>query len=155
MSDLARYIEPLLKAYESLWTARTPTKLRTLWHPDEQNPYYVAEEMKTPLFGWPVIEPYWQSAENLLKRFSVRTWDLHCKLMSADLAALQFMMHWNAVLAGLDSQAIGLDVKVFAIAQNSSQGWRFRHAYIESPLGALPYLKTIYHNNVDADFLNP
>jgi hypothetical protein len=155
MADLAADIAPLLKAYEACWTDRTPTKLRALWHPDEQEPYYVAEEIPTPLFGWGKIEPYWQEAEKILKRFSIRTWDVHCKSMGADLAALQFMMHWNAELTGLDSKPIGLDVKVFAIAQNSQAGWKFRHAYIESPLGALPYIKSIYHSNVDQAFLTP
>lgn len=155
MADLASEIAPLLKAYEACWASRTPTKLRALWHPDEDNPYYVAEEVPVALFGWAKIEPYWRDAEKILKRFSIRTWDLHCKAMAPDLAALQFMMHWNAEMAGLDPRPIGLDVKVFAIAQTSPEGWRFRHAYVESPLGALPYIKSIYHGNVDAAFLVP
>jgi hypothetical protein len=66
---------------------------------------------------------------------------------------MQFMMHWNAVLAGLDPSPIGLDVKVFAMAQKTPEGWKFRHSYIESPLGALPYIRSIYRGNVDPEFL--
>jgi len=153
MSDLAAELNDLLKSYEQCWTACTPTKLRGLWHPDEQDPYYIAEEMAVPMFGWGNIEPYWREAEQILKRFSLRTWDLHCKLIGPNTAALQFMMHWNAVLAGLDATPIGLDVKVFTMAEKTAQGWKFRHAYIESPLGAFPYIKSIYRNNVDSDFL--
>jgi hypothetical protein len=154
-ANLATELNVLLTAYAGCWTARTPTKLRGLWHAAEANPYYVAEEIPKPLMSWAEIEPYWRDAEKILKRFSVRTWDLHCKLIAADLAAMQFMMHWNAVLAGLDPSPIGLDVKVFALAQQTPEGWRFRHSYIESPLGALPYIKSIYRGNVDQDFLTP
>ena len=153
MSDLAAELRVLLKSYEACWTNRTPTKLRELWHSDEQAPYYIAEEMAAPMLNWSAIEPYWGEAEKVLKRFSIRTWDLNCKLIGPDLAAMQFMMHWNAVLAGLDPSPIGLDVKVFAMAQKTTAGWKFRHAYIESPLGALPYIKSIYRRNVDPAFL--
>lgn len=152
-ANLAHELGVLITAYEACWTARSPTRLRGLWHAEETNPYYVAEEMPKAMMRWDQIEPYWREAEKILKRFSIRTRDLHCKIVAPDLAAMQFMMHWNAVLAGLDPSPIGLDVKVFAMAQKTPEGWRFRHSYIESPLGALPYIKSIYRTNVDADFL--
>ena len=153
MTDLAAELKPLLAAYETCWSTCKPSALRQLWHADETAPYYVAEEMTAPMLSWQDITPYWAEAEKILKRFSIRTWNLNCKMIGPNLAALKFMMHWNAVLTGLDPTPIGLDVKVFTMAEKTPGGWKFRHAYIESPVGALPYIKSIYKTNVDKDFL--
>ncbi|MCB2107671.1 MAG: hypothetical protein KDE14_08230 [Rhodobacteraceae bacterium] len=154
MANIADGIAALVAGYEDCWSRLKPTELKTLWHPDECEPYYVAEEIAAPMFRFDEIETYWRAAEKVITRFSIRTWDLRCKPVAPQLAAMQFMMHWNGELAGLDPTPIGLDVKVFAMAQESGDRWRFRHAYVESPLGALPYLKSTYRANVDADFLN-
>lgn len=153
MSELHAGIEALLRRYADCWTRLKPTELKALWHPDEAAPYYVAEEKPRPMWSMPEIAAYWAEAEGVLKRFSLRTWDLQCKPVAPELAAMQFMMHWNGELKGLDPAPIGLDVKVFALAQPAGDGWRFRHAYIESPPGPLPFLKAAYRAGVDADFL--
>jgi hypothetical protein len=146
-------IETLLSRYADCWTRLKPTELAGLWHSEETTPYYVAEEKPRPMWSMPELAAYWREAEGAFTRFAVRTWNLHCKPVAPELAAMQFMMHWNGVLKGIDPAPIGLDVKVFAMAQATGDGWRFRHAYIESPLGALPYLKAAYRAGVDADFL--
>jgi hypothetical protein len=104
------------------------------------------------MYGWETIEPYWQIAEDILLKFSIRTWNLKCKLLSEDLAALNYMMHWNGLIKGMEDSPLGLDVRVSAIVRRTDKGWRFCH-YVESPLGAFPYLKAVYQANVDPGFM--
>ncbi|MDG2321656.1 MAG: nuclear transport factor 2 family protein [Rhodospirillaceae bacterium] len=152
MANLETELQDLLSAFEERWSRRTPTALKELWDPNEAEPFYIAEEITDPMYGWETIEPYWQIAEDILLKFSIRTWNLKCKLLSEDLAALNYMMHWNGLIKGMEDSPLGLDVRVSAIVRRTDKGWRFCH-YIESPLGAFPYLKAVYQANVDPGFM--
>ena len=144
-------LEQLLDAFCDRWRRIKPTELRQLWDPAETEPFYIAEEIPAPMYGWDTIEPYWQEAEKILLKFSVRTWDLKCKLLSSDIAAMNFTMHWDGLVKGMEDAPLGLDVRVSAMARNTADGWRFCH-WVESPLGALPYLKAMYTRSVDPEF---
>ena len=152
MSDLQNELQDLLRRFEDIWSRLKPTQLRELWDPNESDPYYIAEEIAEPMYGWETIEPYWAQAEEILVRFSIRTFDMRCKRVAQDLAVLNFTMHWNGVVKGMEHAPMGLDVRVSALVRKGAEGWRFCH-YVESPLGAFPYLQASYQANVDADFL--
>lgn len=141
----------LLSDYEDIWCRLKPTELRSLWDPDEEHPYYIAEEIPEPIYDWATLEQYWAEAEQILTKFSLRTWDLRCKAVAPGLAVMNFMMHWNGIMRGLEHNPFGLDVRVTALARETSDGWRFCH-YVESPLGPLPYLMASYAGNVDEGF---
>lgn len=151
MSDLESGLRTLLAGYEDCWNRLKPTELRRLWDPAEQAPYYIAEEIAEPIYDWPTLESYWAEAEAILSKFSLRTRDLHCKEVAPDLAVMNFVMHWNGVMRGLEHNPFGLDVRVSALARKTDEGWRFCH-YVESPLGPLPYLMESYRGNVDEGF---
>lgn len=153
MADLQTELEALLSEFRDRWCRLKPTELRELWDPAETDPFYIAEEVTDPMYGWDVIEPYWRASEELLLKFTIRTFDLKCKLLSDNLAAMNFMMHWNGLIKGMEDAPLGLDVRVSAIVRSTDAGWRFCH-YVESPLGAFPYLKATYVNNVDPGFLD-
>lgn len=153
MSDLETELEDLLAGFRDRWTRIKPTELRELWDPNEQNPFYIAEEITDPMYGWDVIEPYWKAGEDLLLKFSIRTWNLKCKAIGETHAVMNFMMHWDGLVKGMEDAPLGLDVRVSAIVKRTDAGWRFCH-YVESPLGAFPYLKATYTANVDPDFMD-
>lgn len=152
MTTLDAELNVLLTQFEDIWSRLKPTELRGLWDPDEKHPYYIAEEVAAPMYGWEAIEPYWQEGEQILVKFTIRTFDLHCKEIAPDLAVMNFIMHWNGLLKGMEHMPLGLDVRVSALVRKTSAGWRFCH-YVESPLGALPYLQATYQANVDPEFL--
>ena len=131
----------LLERFEDLWSRRKPTQLRELWDPAEDNPFYIAEEIADPMYGWDTILPYWREAEQLLLKFT------------PGLAAMKFIMHWSGLLRGMEQMPLGLDVRVSALLRRTEAGWRFCH-YVESPLGPFPYLQASYRANVDPDFLD-
>lgn len=147
-----RDVAELLGRFEETWCRLRPTELRALWDPEEQQPFYIAEEIAEPMYGWEVIEAYWRDAEAILVKFSVRTRDLRCKRVGAEHAVVNFIMHWNGLLRGMEQSPLGLDVRVSALLRNTREGWRFCH-YVESPLGALPYLQASYRANVDEGFM--
>lgn len=151
MSALETELEALLSALRERWCRIKPTEIRELWDPAETEPFYIAEEIPSPMYSWDQIEPYWREAENILIKFAIRTWDLRCKMISEDVAALNFMMHWDGLVKGFEDGPLGLDVRVSALARKTDAGWRFCQ-WIESPLGALPYLKATYLRNVDPVF---
>lgn len=142
----------LLERFEEVWCRLKPTELRGLWDPQEEHPFYIAEEIAEPMYGWDAIEPYWREAEQILLKFTIRTSELHCKKIADDLAVMNFIMHWNGLLRGMEHSPLGLDVRVSALVRNTDEGWRFCH-YVESPLGAFPYLQASYRANVDPDFM--
>ncbi|MEM1261994.1 MAG: hypothetical protein AAGH76_06340 [Pseudomonadota bacterium] len=152
IAKLRSGLSSLLRDYEDIWCRLKPTELRSLWDPAEDAPFYIAEEIAEPIYDWPTLEQYWADAEQILIKFSIRTRDLRCKEVAPGLAVLNFVMHWNGVLRGLEHNPLGLDVRVSALARDVQGEWRFCH-YIESPLGPLPYLMNSYSGNVDKDFL--
>ncbi len=153
MTELQQDLQDLLAEFEKRWCRLKPTELKELWDPAESNPFYIAEEIAEPMYGWEVIEPYWQAAEQILLKFSIRTWGLKCKLIGEDLAVMNFIMHWNGLIKGMEDGPLGLDVRVSAIVRRTDEGWRFCH-YVESPLGAFPYLRATYLANVDPGFMD-
>ncbi|MDG2242974.1 MAG: nuclear transport factor 2 family protein [Rhodospirillaceae bacterium] len=153
MSELQTELEELLSDFRDRWCRLKPTELRDLWDPDEANPFYIAEEVPDPMYGWDVIEPYWQAAEELLLKFSIRTQDLKSKQLSDSHVVMNFIMHWNGLIKGMEEAPLGLDVRVSAVVKRTTKGWRFCH-YVESPLGAFPYLKATYAANVDPGFMD-
>ena len=153
MATLESELEDLLTGFRDRWCRLKPTELRQLWDPEETNPFYIAEEVAVPMYGWNVIEPYWQAAEALLLKFAIRTWDLKCKPLGETHAVMNFMMHWDGLVKGMEDATLGLDVKVSAVVRRTDAGWRICH-YVESPLGAFPYLKATYAANVDPGFMD-
>jgi hypothetical protein len=150
---LQEQLATLLRRFEDTWCRLRPTELRGLWDPEEAQPFYIAEEIAEPMYGWDAIEAYWREAEAILVKFSIRTRDMRCKPVGAEHALMNFIMHWNGILRGMEQSPLGLDVRVSALLRNTAQGWRFCH-YVESPLGAFPYLQASYRANVDEDFLD-
>ena len=152
-TDIEQDLRALLADYESRWNRRKPTELRELWDSEETIPFYIAEEIASPLYGWEEIEPYWREAEEILVKFSVRSFDLRWKEVAPGLVVMNYIMHWNGIVRGMEQSPLGLDVRVSALVRHTPDGWRYCH-YVESPLGAFPYLQASYRANVDAEFLD-
>ena len=150
---MAAALQELLKQFETRWNELRPTALRELWDPDEKEPFYIAEEIAEPMYGWEQIEPYWREAEQILVKFAIRTFDMRWKSVADGLVVMNYTMHWNGIVRGMEHNPLGLDVRVSALLRRTAAGWRFCH-YVESPLGAFPYLQASYRANVDPDFLD-
>ena len=145
-------IAKLLEQFTDCWCRKKPTELIKIWDENEKIPFYIAEEIFDPIYGWDRIINYWQESEKMLKKFSIRTYDLKYKIIEKDVAVLNFIMHWNAYLNSDNQGPFGLDVRVSSLIRRINSDWKFFH-YIESRLGAFPYIQEVYKSNVDDDFL--
>lgn len=151
MQTLDDKIKNLLSDFENCWSRAKPTDLISLWDTSEREPYYIAEEVFDPMYSWPELKMYWSTAESLLSKFMIETSRPMYKNVSEHLTVLNFYMHWDALLKEKGSLPIGLDVRVSCILKHIEHKLFFIH-YVESPLGALPYLKSTYQNNVRSQF---
>ena len=152
MDKIESHVQILLDDYIRIWSTAKPTKLVNIWDKNEKEPFYIAEEKMEPIYTWDLLINYWANAEKMLDKFSIRVWDIKNKKLSNKIIAVNFMMHWNAVINSNGKDKFGLDLRVSAVTRLTNSGLKFCQ-YTESPLGALPYLKKIYENNVDNNFL--
>ncbi|MEM7280378.1 MAG: nuclear transport factor 2 family protein [Pseudomonadota bacterium] len=153
MSDVAP-IEKRIDEFTRAWNALDMAALAGLWAQDEQNIYYLAEEMDRPFENFEAVQAYWDITRKIIDRIAITVEDVQCKMLSDDIATATFRMHVDASMTGFSQQGfkpIGSDVKVTVILRNTSDGWRFIH-YMEAHLGALPFIRQIYNRNVRTEF---
>lgn len=151
MENLDKQVKILLDSYVEYWSKAKPTELKNIWDSNEREPYYIAEEKLEPIYDWESLISYWKIAEDSLEKFSIRIWNIKYKFLSTDIVAINFMMHWNAIINSSEKNKFALDLRVSSLAKKKNSGLKFFH-YTESPLGTLPYIKKIYQDNVDSDF---
>ncbi|MEE2704769.1 MAG: hypothetical protein VX397_01480 [Pseudomonadota bacterium] len=153
MDKIENHVQLLLEDYIQFWSSAKPTKLIDIWDKSEKEPFYIAEEKIEPIYRWDLLINYWKDAERILDKFSLRVWDVKNKQLSDKIVAINFMMHWNAIINTKERNRFGLDLRVSAVTRVTNAGLKFCQ-YTESPLGALPYIKRIYESNVDEKFPN-
>ena len=151
MTSPTREIEDLLAALTMRWNGLELQRIRELWDPDEQEPYYLPEESEDPLIGWDAIEAYWRKTQATISRLSMRTWDVQAKLIGPDLAVALYQMHWNGEVEGYP-KPMGGDNRVTALFRKTPAGWRFFH-YVEAPLAPMIYFRRLYELDADEDFV--
>ena len=77
------------------WNRLDQPAIRDLWDSEETEPYFLPQEIKEPIIGWDGLAAYYATAQARLVRCSMRTWDIHAKLLSPDLAVALYQMHWK------------------------------------------------------------
>lgn len=153
MADLTAELEPTFDALIRAWTSGDLQSIRSLWHAETDEPWYVAEEEPDPLAGWDAIEDYWRRTSESITRLTMRIWDLQAKPVGADHALVLYQMHWNAEVQGMPKPCGG-DNRVTALLRRSDESprWRFCH-YVEAPLAPIVYLRRYYEASVDPEFI--
>lgn len=134
------------------WTQLNQPAIRDLWDPDENEPYFLPQEIKEPIIGWDALTAYYTAAQARLVRCSMRTWDVNAKLVAPNLAAALYQMHWNGEIKGFD-HLFGIDSRVTALFRMRDDRWMICH-YVEAPAAPMLHLQKYYASNVDTDFLS-
>jgi hypothetical protein len=146
-------INTVLDAYISAWDSMDFDTLQSLWHADEDEIYYLAEEIDRPFYTLSDVIDYWNQADSIIDWLSVTASNRHCKQLTADLCVLSYEMHVDIGMKGSNTmkpKPIGVDIRVSTILRKTSEGWRFIH-YAEAPLGTLPYIRSLYSANVQIE----
>ncbi len=147
-------IYDVIKKFESAWNRLDMNGLEQLWHEDEAEIYYLAEEMDEPYHKFSDVKAYWKMTASVVEQVKVILEDVRCRLLADTIATVTFRMHVDASMTGFKAQGfkpIGSDVKVTVILRHTQKGWRFVH-YMEAHLGALPFIRRVYNQNVRSSF---
>lgn len=153
MSPLEAEIDALARRYYERFGAMDFAAMRELWDAEERHPTYLAEEMEDFLRDHAAIDAYWAASKAAMTRLASRHWDVHAHLVTHDLAAATWRMHWNAEIVGR-SVPVGGEVRVSAVLRRKPAGWRLIQ-YVEAPLAPILYIRKLYEDQVDADFRTP
>ena len=151
MTPLETEIDAVLARYYERFGAMDFAAAREAWDGDDPQPTYLAEEIDDFLRDWPAIEAYWAASQAAMSRLSSRHWDVRARQLAPDLAAATWRLHWNAQVVGQD-QPVGGDLRVTGTFRRVARGWRLCH-YVEAPLAPIIYVRRLYQQQVDADFL--
>lgn len=149
MSDVSAEIDALLVQAKEYWHVQNYAGLKSLWDPDEKEPWYQPEETEELLVGWPAIEGYWANNLKVMSKITVSYGKARAKLIAPDLAVAVFDLRWDAALIG--RAPLGGDNRTTAIFRKKKDGWRFCH-YVEAPLAPIMYMRKLYEKDVAASF---
>jgi hypothetical protein len=142
-------LDSLLERKVRAWCAHDFAALKSLWD-TSQPPVYLPEEARKPCLTWDDLDRYWAFTRDAAKKVSIRIANIEYRSLSDELVSALYAMHWN--FQTRDQQLpVGGDVRVFAVFRRLSAGWAFVQ-YIEAPLAPIVYVRSLYEQQVDADF---
>lgn len=140
----------VIEAFEAAWSAMDFNALGRLWDGEDDDLYYVAEEIPGALRSFTEIQDYFAHTAKTVEWVRLELSDRHVKPLAEDLAVVTFDMHVEANMHGYAQQGfkpVGFDHRVSAILRSRNGDWRFIH-YVEAPLGVLPFIRNVYNRNV-------
>jgi hypothetical protein len=143
-------LDALLERKVRAWREHDFASLKALWD-TSQPPVYLPEEARAACLTWDELDRYWAYTRDAAQKVSIRIANVEYRVLSDDLVSALYAMHWN--FATRDTQLpVGGDVRVFAVLRRLSAGWAFVQ-YIEAPLAPIVYVRSLYEQQVDAEFL--
>jgi hypothetical protein len=116
------------------------------WDVDDPSPFYLAEEIETPITDWPGLRAYWAGNERLHARISLRLSDIRVRTLSEGLVQGVLRMDWDIAFLSGPSRAMGGD--------NRSRPPSPRHPVVapdqlgRGPAGAHHYMRRLYEGRV-------
>ena len=143
-------IAAVVDAYEQAWSTLDIDSLSSLWDTNDDEIYYVAEEIDRPFHQMSEVLNYWERTKSMVESVRMSTSDRRCRQLSRDIAAITYEMHVDITMQGSRRQTsgpVGIDVRVSALLRATDAGWRFIH-YAEAPLGAMPFERRTYQTPV-------
>jgi hypothetical protein len=150
MTSLEDEITALLRLCETLWDKQDYAGLRALWDEGEAEPWYVAEEIDTPMVGWEAMQTYWNNNIKFQECIRVRYSNIRIKPLGPDLALALFDLRFDLQAVG-PRKPMGGDNRVTAIFRRRPDGWRYCH-YMEAPLSPITYIRKLYELNIAPEF---
>ncbi len=153
--ELYDQIHALLKETERIWNSQDFGRLRDVWDTEDNEPWYIPEEIREAFTTWAELDAYWTRGEasgrRVLKAF--RWWfdDLKVKRLAADLTLAMFNHYYELEvnLPGATPSA-GFD-RVLTLFRLKPGGWR-HILYAQCPLGPESYVRALRERIVSPDF---
>ena len=136
------------------WNSQDFSTVLELWDPDEEVPFYLAEEQDDWFIGWEQLRDYLDPPRPspVIKGLREEMYDVSVKLVADDLAIAAWHMHFEMKIRG--KPPIGEEVRVSAVLRKKPEGWRYIH-WAESPMATLVYTEKLFQRDVDHEKLAP
>jgi len=144
-------IDAVLQTTRSIWNSQDFGRLTEVWDTKDPEPWYVPEEVETPLYSWPQLEKYWNPGRKVLKGFRWDFSNLRVKMLAPDLALALFDHYYEIQLIfGPQEPTAGKD-RVLTLFRKTAEGWR-HILYAQCPLGPENYVRMLRREIVRPDF---
>ncbi len=136
------------------WNSQDFSTVLELWDPDEEVPFYLAEEQDDWFIGWEQLRDYLDPPRPspVIEGLREEMYDVSVKLVADDLAIAAWHMHFEMKIRG--KPPIGEEVRVSAVLRKKPEGWRYIH-WAESPMATLVYTEKLFQRDVDHEKLAP
>jgi len=144
-------IEARLHGYADAWAENSAAALEGFWDVDDPSPFYLAEEIETPITDWPGLRAYWAGNERLHARISLRLSDIRLRALSEGLVQGVLRMDWDIAFLSGPSRAMGGDNRVAVLLRRDAQSWRLT-SWVEAPLAPITYMRRLYEGRVTPGF---
>ena len=147
-------IKTLVHETAERWNSQDYRTVLELWDPDEEVPFYLAEEQDGWFIGWEPLKAYLSPPlpSPVMEGLREEMHDISVKLIADDLAIAAWYMHFEMKMRG--RPPIGEDVRVSAVMRRKPEGWRYIH-WAESPMTALVYIEKLFQRDVDHEKFAP
>ena len=152
--DEVAAVQAIIHDTAERWNSQDFSTVLELWDPDEEVPFYLAEEQDDWFIGWDSLRAYLDPPRPspVMEGLREEMRDISVKLIAEDLAIAAWNMHFEMKMRG--RPPIGEDVRVSAVLRKNDEGWRYIH-WAESPMTALVYIEKLFQKDVDHEKFNP
>ena len=149
--ELYKEIFEVLEQTERIWNSQQFYRLKEVWDSDDEEPWYVPEEIPEPFFSWPPLEKYWNPGGKVLEAFRWEFSNLRVKSLSADLA-LAIFDHGDEFQVAAPGQqpSAGFD-RCLTLFRKKPEGWK-HILYAQCPYGPENYVRMLRREMVKPDF---
>ncbi len=130
------------------WNSQDFSSVLDLWDPNEDVPFYLAEEQDDWFIGWEPLKAYLDPPRPspVVEGIREEMHSISVKLIADDLALAAWHMHFEMKMRGKDP--IGENVRVSAVFRKTDDGWRYIH-WAESPMTAMQYVEKLFQKDVE------
>ena len=137
-----------------VWNTQDFRKVLELWDPDEETPFYLAEEQERWFLGWEPLRDYLAPPlpNPVLEALREEMYDISVKFIADDLALAVWYMHFEMKMRG--RRPLGEQIRMSAVLRKTPDGWRYIH-WAESPLTPGAYIDRLREKEVDQEKFAP
>lgn len=152
---LHREIELILKDTQELWNTQSYNKLRAVWDTDDEEPWYVTEDVFEPFFTWSDLDNYWSRlTAQRLRAFKWQFSNLRVKKLETTLALAVFDHFYESQPRDVGSPAVAGQDRCLALFRRTKGKWK-HILFAQCPQGPEAYARMMREKIVTPEFANP
>lgn len=140
---LDRELSEFLERYAALYNRQAYAELLEMWDTGDPEVFYMAEEVDSPMYGWPAIKAYFDrpgSLEGIRNEYS----DIRARYLAPDLALATYRLRFD--LAVKDMKPLSSFDRIVAVFRRCNGEWKLA-SYAEAPQAPLTMVRKLAKNS--------